>query len=112
MGFGLPDPLGLFGGGDKPQMTPQMAHDLIKSGKLNKDRQPGVYAMVERLASQYKAPPEAPEAPDIAAAIDAQITATESRDAKLRRRGRAAGLLTGSSGAGLPNSASKTLLGE
>lgn len=56
-------------------------------------------------------PPPAPAAPDPAAADEA-ARQREAEDAKNRKRGRAAFLLTGSQGAGTPKTATKTLLGE
>lgn len=64
------------------------------------------------------APPPPPSADTAAAnaaadaSRDAEVAAQEQLDAARRRRGRAATVLTGASGAGLPeNTATKTLLG-
>ena len=58
--------------------------------------------------------PPPPMAPDIASA-EAEVIArqkAEALDERRKRRGRAATLLTGSEGAGLPATAAKSLLGE
>lgn len=50
--------------------------------------------------------------PPTAGVADETVRDQEARDAKLRRKGRAAYILTGDQGAGTPQTAAKTLTGE
>jgi hypothetical protein len=61
--------------------------------------------------------PQAPATPTIVQApppptIDQAITDRNQNDRMLRRRGRAATMLTGPEGAGVPQTATKQLLGQ
>lgn len=65
------------------------------------------------MASKSKPDPlPTPEAPPRAPTIDDAARTQGEQDRMRRRRGRAATILTGASGAGLPNTATKTLLGQ
>lgn len=66
----------------------------------------GVAAATKKIPDM-PLPPEAPRPPT----IDDAAKARGAEDALRRRRGRAATILTGPQGAGLPTTATKTLLG-
>ncbi len=67
----------------------------------------GVYA-----ATRKPNQPQMPDAPPPPPTIDDATIRQQQSNAMLRRRGRAATLLTGEGGAGLPQTAAKTLLGS
>lgn len=73
--------------------------------------------LMQQLIELMKAPPVTPVTTTVGAvptvgAADETIRDQESKDARLRKKGRAAYILTGDQGAGTPNTAAKTLTGE
>lgn len=72
-----------------------------------------------KAAPDAPAPPPPPPAPGLSAeatpsigVADEAVRDQEQRDAKLRRKGRAAYILGGAEGYGTPTTAAKTLTGE
>lgn len=71
----------------------------------------GLFGGGKEKSSQLQVPPPPPLAPNLSDAEKA-VRLREEEDEARRRKGRAATILTGETGAGTPTTAAKTLTGE